>query len=63
MSIKLQLQGTVYQVGSPNESKTGYINQDMILHVPSLEKQEYDDHYKIEWNQKGIQEKISREPS
>tara|TARA_R110002073_G_scaffold310757_1_gene481570 strand:- start:279 stop:665 length:387 start_codon:yes stop_codon:yes gene_type:complete len=52
MSIKIELRGTVYQVGSPTESKGGFISQEMILHVPNPE---FPDHFRIEWNQKGIE--------
>ena len=52
MSIKIELRGTVYQVGSPTESKGGFISQEMILHVPNPE---FPDYFKIEWNQKGIE--------
>ena len=55
MSIELQLQGTVYKVGSPIEQKSGWISQNMILHIPDLEKKEYSDDFNIEWNQKGIE--------
>ena len=55
MSIKIELRGTVYKVGSPTESKGGYISQKMILHVPDIEKLEYSDDFDIEWNQKGIE--------
>ena len=28
--------------------------QEMILHIPDLQKEEYSDHLKIEWNTNGI---------
>jgi hypothetical protein len=53
MSIKLELNGIVYQKGEPT-TRNNYTNQDMILHIPDLEKENYSDFFKIEWNDKGI---------
>ena len=61
MSIKLELNGIVYQKGEPT-TRNNYTNQDMILHIPDLEKENYSDFFKIEWNDKGI-EKAEKENS
>jgi hypothetical protein len=53
MSIKLELNGIVYQIAEPTTRKD-YQNQDMILHIPDVEKDQYSDFFKIEWNDKGI---------
>ena len=53
MSIKLELNGIVYQKGEP-ETKNNYTKQNMILYIPDLQKEEYSDYIKIEWNTKGI---------
>ena len=53
MSIKLELNGIVYQTGEP-KTKNNYTKQEMILHIPDLQKEEYSDHLKIEWNTNGI---------
>lgn len=53
MSIKLELNGIVYQKGEPI-TKNNYTNQDMILHIPDLENESYSDFFKIQWNEKGI---------
>ena len=53
MSIKLELNGIVYKKGEPT-TRNNYTNQDMILHIPDLEKENYSDFFKIEWNEKGI---------
>ena len=55
MSVKIEIQGTVLQLGTPKESKGGYISQETIIHVPDIEKMEYSDDFNIEWNQKGIE--------
>jgi len=53
MSIKLELNGIVFQKGEPT-TRNNYTNQDMILHIPDLEKENFSDFFKIEWNEKGI---------
>ena len=53
MSIKLELNGIVYQKGEP-DTKNNYTKQELILHIPDLQKEDYSDHLKIEWNTNGI---------
>ena len=53
MSIKLELNGIVYQKGEA-ETKNNYTKQELILHIPDLQKEEYSDYIKIEWNKNGI---------
>ena len=53
MSIKLELNGIVYQKGKP-DTKNNYTKQEMILYIPDLQKKEYSDYIKIEWNKNGI---------
>ena len=53
MSIKLELNGIVFKKGEPT-TRNNYTNQDMILHIPDIKKDEFSDYFKIEWNEKGI---------
>ena len=53
MSIKMELNGIVYQIGEPT-TRNSYQNQNMILHIPDIEKDQFSDYFTIEWNEKGI---------
>ena len=54
MSIKLELNGIVFQKDEP-KTNNSYTNQELILHIPDVEKAEYSDYFTIEWNQNGIE--------
>ena len=54
MSIKLELSGIVFQKGEP-KTNNSYTNQEMILYIPDVEKDQYSDYFTIEWNQNGIE--------
>jgi len=53
MSVKIEINGIVYKKGEP-ETKNNYTKQEMILHVPDLNKDDYSDYFRIEWNTNGI---------
>ena len=52
MSVKIEINGIVYKKGEP-ETKNNYTKQEMILHVPDLNKDDYSDYFRIEWNTNG----------
>jgi len=54
MSIKLELNGIVFQKDEP-KTNNSYKNQELILYIPDVEKAEYSDYFTIEWNQNGIE--------
>ena len=58
MSIKLELNGIVFQKDEP-KTNNSYKKQELILHIPDVEKAEYSDYFTIEWNQNGI-EKVKK---
>ena len=36
------------------KQKNNFTKQELILHIPDLQKEDYSDHLKIEWNTNGI---------
>ena len=54
MSIKLELNGIVFQKDEP-KTNNSHKKQELILHIPDVEKAEYSDYFTIEWNQNGIE--------
>ena len=54
MSIKLELNGIVFQKDEP-KTNNSYKKQELILYIPDVEKAEYSDYFTIEWNQNGIE--------
>jgi len=54
MSLKLELNGIVFQKGEP-KTNNSYKNQELILLIPDIEKDQYSDYFTIEWNEKGIE--------
>jgi hypothetical protein len=54
MSIKLELNGIVFQKDEP-KTNNSYKKQELILLIPDIEKDKYSDYFNIEWNEKGIE--------
>jgi|DEB0MinimDraft_6_1074348.scaffolds.fasta_scaffold00850_17 hypothetical protein len=59
MSYKLEMTGTVHKIGDIERKANGYQKQFLILYVPDINKEEYSDYFKIEWNKNGT-EKIKQ---
>ena len=60
MSIKLELNGIVFQKDEP-KTNNSYKKQELILLIPDIEKDKYSDYFNIEWNEKEIEDTLKNE--
>jgi hypothetical protein len=54
MDFKLELNGIVFQIDEP-KTRNSYTNQELMLYIPDIQKDQFSNYFTIEWNQNGIE--------